>query len=70
VHAATGTQLVDYPVFEYLGAVSEVATFLKPNQTTLVDVVLRRRLNKNVFRLTKKLSYQKIDGKPSKDWIN
>jgi hypothetical protein len=35
-----------------------------------VEVVLRRRLNKNVFRLTKKLSYQKIDGKPSKDWIN
>jgi hypothetical protein len=70
VHAATGTPLVEYPVFEYLGSASDVAMFLKPNQTTLVEVVLRRRLNKNVFRLTKKLSYQKIDGKPSKDWIN
>jgi hypothetical protein len=70
VHAATGTPLVDYPVFEYLGAASDVAMFLKPNQTTLVEVVLRRRLNKNVFRLSKRLSYQKIDGKPSKDWIN
>ncbi len=70
VHAATGTRLVEYPVFQYVGTASDISTFLKPNQTTLVEVTLRRRLNKNVFRLTKNLSYQKITGKPSKQWID
>ncbi len=69
VNAATGTTLVEYPVFEFLGSVSDVSMFLKPNQTTFVDVVLKRRLNKNVFRLTKNLSYQKIDGKAGEEWI-
>lgn len=70
VHAATGTPLVQYPVFEYLGNLSDVSRFIKPNQTTLVEVVLQRRLNKNVFRFTQNFSYQKIDGKPSDQWID
>jgi hypothetical protein len=43
---------------------------LKPNQTTFVDVVMTRRVNKNVFRLTTDTSYQKIEIKASDEWVD
>lgn len=68
IHAATGSALVTYPITEYVG-ILEMGVDIKPNQTTLIEVTLKRRLNKNVFQLTKNTSYQKIKPIPSKEWI-
>lgn len=47
---------------------TKVTHLIKPNQTTLIEVVLNRRINKNVFRITKNLGYQKVPKKPSRNW--
>jgi hypothetical protein len=70
VQSYPDTPLVEYKTFEFIGNVSAVGNWLKPNQTTWVQVVLRRRLNKNIFRLTKNFSKQKIQIKAGPDWIN
>ncbi len=69
VQSVPDTDLVSYEDFDFRGAYPEVRNILKPNQTTFVDIVMRRRLNKNIFRLTSNLSYQKIKPDPSPDWI-
>ena len=52
------------------GAMTNVDRMFAPNQTTVLTVELKRRLNKSVFQLTDRLRYQKIDGKPWPDaWI-
>lgn len=66
---ATGSPLVIYPDVRFQGPACEIGTFVKPNQTTLVEVTMNRRLNKNVFRLTKNFGYQKIKPVPGPDWI-
>jgi hypothetical protein len=68
IRTAPDSPLIDYQELIYLDK-SFSESVLKPNQTTTIDVVLKRRINKNVFRLTKKLDYQKITGQPSGDWI-
>jgi hypothetical protein len=62
--------LVAYDEGIFIGPEARVERVLAPNQTTYLEFVLRRRLNKNVFRLTKNLSYQKIERKAGPDWIN
>ncbi|MCB4757004.1 MAG: hypothetical protein LHV69_08290 [Elusimicrobia bacterium] len=69
VHVASASSLVSYEDFLYLGAGQKNSEFIKPNQTTLVEIVLRRRLNKNLFVLTSDLSPQKIQRRPSDIWI-
>lgn len=49
-------------------AFPSISDFIRPNQTTYVDVTLPRRINRAVFQLTSNLSYQKIKGKPVEDW--
>ncbi len=69
VQSVPQSPLVAYEDFYFEGPASEVSNFLTPNQTTYVDVVLKRKLNKKVFHLTPNLSYQKIDRHPGPDWI-
>lgn len=69
VHSVTHSPLVNYEVTHFSGDTSAINSFIKPNQTTYLDISLRRRLNKNIFRLTDNLSYQKIKGDASEDWI-
>jgi len=69
------TSVPNSPLFAYKELVfnntfSEVGKFLKPNQTTMVDVILQRRINKKVFRLTKNHTLQKITRDPGPLWIN
>ena len=68
VHTAANTPLIEYDVSTFTAAMGADA-LIQPNQTTLVDVVLKRRINKNVFRITDNLSYQKITNDPSEDWV-
>lgn len=68
VQSTPASPLVAYEQAQFLGpAVDE---FLFPNRTTYLEMVLHRRLNKNVFRLTKNTSYQKIDRTAGPDWID
>jgi hypothetical protein len=69
IQSVTHSPLVSYDDARFKGVLTEVGTFIIPNQTTYVEVTMRRRLNKNVFRLTDDFSYQKIKGTPSDDWI-
>ncbi len=70
VQSVAHSPLVRYEDVVFEGALSQIGNFVRPNQTTLVEVVLKRRLNKNVFRLTKDLSVQKIKGVAGDDWID
>ena len=69
IQSVPDTPLIMYPEQVFMGP-SEVESVLRPNQTTFVDVILRRRINKNTFRLTTSHAYQKIDGKPGEEWID
>ncbi|OVE77678.1 hypothetical protein BVX98_02130 [bacterium F11] len=67
VQSAPDTPLVAYEDFFFK---TKLTNLIKPNQATLIEVVLKRRLNKNIFRLTKNLGYQKIRVKASPQWVN
>jgi len=66
--SAPDTPLIEYREAAFLAPHADAV--LHPNQTTYIDVVLNRRVNKKVFELTKKLSYQKITGEPGSGWID
>jgi hypothetical protein len=67
VQAATDTPLVNYSDCQWTTNVDDL---IRPNQTTLVHVRLKRRLNKNMFVLTDDFSEQKITGKPGSEWFD
>ncbi len=69
VQTVTQSPLVFYEDFYFEGPASDVQNLLQPNQTTYLDLVMKRKLNKNVFRLTKNTSYQKIERQAGPDWI-
>lgn len=68
VQSVANTPLINYAESVYL-APTDVGSLLQPNQTTFVDVIMRRRINRSVFELTDDFSEQKISGKPGPDWI-
>ncbi len=68
VQCAADSPLVRYPDTIFIGS-ADVDSILKPNQTTFVDVVLNRQLNKSVFRLTENIAKQDIPGKIGDEWI-
>jgi hypothetical protein len=69
VQSVSGSPLVAYEEIKLIGEKFRVESLLAPNQTTVVDVVIRRQLNKNIFRLTKNMSVQKIERKAGPEWI-
>lgn len=68
LNSVPDSPLINYQETMMLAPI-DVESILQPNQTTLVDVVLKRRINKKVFEITKNLSYQKITGEAGADWI-
>src|SRR5258707_941629 len=56
VQSVPHSPLVSYSEAVFKGPKTNVTLFNRPNQTTYEDIVLRRRLNKNKFRLTKYFS--------------
>lgn len=69
VQSTPNTPLIGYEETVFMAPLN-VESLLKPNQTTFVDVVMKRRINKNVFRLTKDFSYQKITDTAGPEWID
>ncbi len=69
VTSAPNTPLIQY-IESLLVLPTGVESMVKPNQTTLVDVILKRRINRKVFEITSDFSYQKIDGKAGPHWID
>jgi hypothetical protein len=69
IQSAADTPLIAYQETVFMGP-SDVESVLRPNQTTLVDVILKRRINKDVFRLTKNFSTQTITGRAGDEWID
>jgi hypothetical protein len=68
VHTAAATPLINYEELVF-SASTGADSIIKPNQTTFVDAVLKRRINKNVFRITDDFSYQKITNAASEEWV-
>ncbi|MBV9080024.1 MAG: hypothetical protein JO102_02775, partial [Elusimicrobia bacterium] len=70
IQAALGTPFVEYVATTFLSP-SDVESIIRPNQTTLIDVVLRRRIKKNLFQLTTDFSEQPIGKDPGgpDDWV-
>lgn len=68
VSCAAGSPLVAYADAVLVAPID--GGIAQPNRTTLVDVVLKRRLNKAIFQITSDLSEQKIDGTPGEEWID
>ncbi len=69
ITCAPDTPLVNYKEATFLAPL-DVSGVVKPNQTTFVDVILKRRINRNVFQITNDFSYQKITGQPGEEWID
>lgn len=69
VQSAPNTPLVAYSEAMYLTP-ADATSILQPNQTTFVDIILNRRLNKAIFQISDNFGEQKIDGKPGPDWID
>jgi len=68
IQSTSESPLVDYQEVVFNGAAAG-GSLVRPNETTFVDVIMKRRLNKNLFRLTEDTSVREIDGKPGPDWI-
>lgn len=69
IMVAPETPLIDYKEAFFLAPI-DMDSVIKPNQTTFIDVVLRRRVNRKVFEITDDFSYQKITGQAGPDWID
>ncbi|MCG3204449.1 MAG: hypothetical protein KCHDKBKB_01164 [Elusimicrobia bacterium] len=69
LNSAANTPLINYQEATLLAPLN-VESVVKPNQTTFVEVILNRRINKKVFEITKNFSYQKITGEAGPDWIS
>lgn len=69
VSSVTESPLITYPTTVFSETKAGLGRLLQTNETTWVDVVVRRRINKNVFRLTTNLAKQRIEGKSGTDWI-
>ncbi len=69
IQVASNTPLIAHQDFVFKSSTGADA-LIKPNQSTFVDVVVKRWINKNVFRITKKFSYQKITNDASDEWVD
>jgi len=64
VVARPSTGLAYYAVAEYQSDVETVNTLLRPNETVMVEITLRRAVDLAVFNLTDKLETQEISAQP------
>jgi hypothetical protein len=64
-----GKRLVFYERLEFRSTFADLSDVLRPNETLLVEMILRRRVDKAVFRLEQTLTPSKIDAKPSGDIV-
>ena len=59
--------LAFYDALEFRSSLPQLAKFLVPNQTLMIEVQMRRKVDKAVFRITDDLNPGPIDGTPLND---
>lgn len=62
-------RLVFYRVLDYRGTAAEVDAFLKPNETLMVELVLKRQVDATVCTLEQTIQASKIKSDPSGDLV-
>jgi len=60
-----GERLAFYERLELRSTFADLAEVLRPNETTMIELVLRRRVDRTVFRIESTLTPSKIDATPS-----
>jgi hypothetical protein len=64
------TALAYYKVLDFRSAVATIDKILRPNETVMIEIVLQRRVNKSVSRITNDLSPAPFDAKPVDGWVD
>ena len=62
--------LAYYKVLDFRSAVATIDKILRPNETVMVEIVLQRRVNKAVSRITNDLNPAAFDATPSNGWVD
>ena len=64
ISARPGDGFAYYTVGEHQGKYSQLAKYFAPNQTVMIDVILKRRVMEGVFQLTQNLSPEDFKKQP------
>lgn len=62
---ASEQPLAYYTVLDFHSSLADINKILHPNETVMVEIMLQRRVDKAVFRITNSLAPAKISGKPA-----
>lgn len=62
---ASDQALAYYRVLDFHSSLADINKILHPNETVMVEIMLQRRVDKTVFRITNNLSPAKISRKPT-----
>jgi hypothetical protein len=64
------TALAYYKVLDFRSAVATIDKILRPNETTMIEIVLQRRVNKAVSRITNDLNPAPFNATPIDGWVD
>lgn len=59
-----------YKVLDFRSSLAKIDKILRPNETVMLDIVLQRRVNKCVSRITNNLEPAEFDAKPIDGWAD
>lgn len=62
---ANAQALAGYRLLDFHSSLADVNKILRPNETVMVEIMLQRRVDKSVFRITNNLVPTKINTKPA-----
>ena len=62
--------LAYYKVFDFRSAVATIDKILRPNETVMIEIVLQRRVNKSVARITNDLNPAPFGAKLIDGWVD
>ncbi|QMT61627.1 phospholipase PlaB [Legionella sp. PC997] len=62
--------LAYYKVLDFHSSLADMNQIIHPNETVMVEIMLQRRVDKAVFRITNNLTPAKISGKPTGEKVD
>lgn len=62
---ASNQALAYYRLLDFHSSLADINKILQPNETVMVEIMLQRRVDRTVFRITNNLSPEKISAKPT-----
>ena len=62
---ASDKALAYYRILDFYSSLADINKILHPNETVMVEIMLQRRIDKSVFRITNNLTPAKINAKPT-----